>query len=157
LTRGGRRGVPSGRHVGRPAGTTRGARGTRGADEAHAPASTFSLPPGVLPSLPVALRLVLAPWAASPWPPFSALWPSWPFWPFWPFSGSLRTSYSARSTLRVAVRNSVVVPGQTVVLRPLASRYQLVQPPLFHTVRVIRRCRAWFQAVIAPVRASSAT
>ncbi|CAM5286951.1 hypothetical protein SBADM41S_08057 [Streptomyces badius] len=48
------------------------------------------------------------------------------------------TSYSARSTDRVCRRNSPVVPGQTVVLRPASSRYQLVQPPVFHTVRFIR-------------------
>src|SRR5690606_20952679 len=67
------------------------------------------------------------------------------------------TAYSARSTRRVARRNSLVVPGQMVVLRPLASRYQLVQPPVFHTVRFIRSCTRWFQARTALGRASRAT
>lgn len=58
---------------------------------------------------------------------------------------------------RVALRNSAVVPGQTVVLRPLASRYQLVQPPVFQTVRFIRSWTRVFQAPTAAGRGSSAT
>lgn len=66
------------------------------------------------------------------------------------------TSYSARSTVRVARRNSAVLPGQTVVLRPLESRYQLVQPPVFHTVRRIRSWTRRFQAPTAEARAPRA-
>src|SRR5690606_11085124 len=68
-----------------------------------------------------------------------------------------RTAYPARSTRRVSRRNSVVLPGQMVVLRPFASRYHLTPPPVFHTVRFIRFCTWWFQPRTALGRASRAT
>ena len=43
-----------------------------------------------------------------------------------------------------------VVRGHSVVLRPCASRYQLEQPPLVHTVRARRRCRSAFHRCCAP-------
>ena len=39
--------------------------------------------------------------------------------------------------------------GHSVVLRPWASRYQLWQPPVVHTVRRIRFCRLRFQASVS--------
>lgn len=50
-----------------------------------------------------------------------------------------------------------MVPGQTVVLRPWASRYQLVQPPVFHTVRSIRVWTCRFHLFTAEGLAASAT
>ena len=45
------------------------------------------------------------------------------------------TTYCSTSNLRVSRRNVKVVRGQRVTLRPWESRYQLEQPPEFHTVR----------------------
>lgn len=75
----------------------------------------------------------------------------------------LISSYSARSTRRVARRKPVVEPGHSTVFLPPASWYQLLQPPVDQTVRDIRcwrvrfHCR-WARAVgciaVAPTASS---
>jgi hypothetical protein len=52
-------------------------------------------------------------------------------------------------------RNLKVVRGHSVVLRPWESRYQLEQPPVFHTVRRIRRWMSLFHARCASGRGST--
>ena len=47
----------------------------------------------------------------------------------------------ASSNRRVCCQKRNVKSGQIVALRPLASRYQLEQPPVFHTVPSSRDCR----------------
>ena len=58
--------------------------------------------------------------------------------------------------LRVARRNRQVNVGHNVVLRPCASRYQLVQPPAVHTVPSIRRWTTSLYATCACGRTSTA-
>ena len=48
-----------------------------------------------------------------------------------------------------------MVRGHSVVLLPWASRYQLAQPPVVHTVRFIRRWTSSFQYVLRRVGVGS--
>src|SRR3546814_14127051 len=48
------------------------------------------------------------------------------------------TAYLLISKWRVLLRNANVKPGQIVVLRPRASRYQLLQPPWFQIAALTR-------------------
>src|SRR5690606_3080195 len=48
--------------------------------------------------------------------------------------------YSSGLALRQVAQNSNVCPGHRGRLTPWSSRYQLVQPPSFHTARRSRRC-----------------
>ena len=68
-----------------------------------------------------------------------------------PPGAALRSSYGSGSKRRVARRYSRVEAGQLVDATPSASWYQLVQPPIDHTVRA---SRAVHRAVYA--RCSSA-
>src|ERR1035437_475109 len=48
--------------------------------------------------------------------------------------------YASRSKRLVCLRKAKVKSGHKVVLLPCASRYQLAQPPVIHTVGASFRC-----------------
>ena len=71
-------------------------------------------------------------------------------------SGRPRGRTSRRRSGRAGVRKVNVARGHSVVFLPWASRYQLEQPPVDHTVRRIRRWRSPFQSSWAARRGSTA-
>ena len=54
---------------------------------------------------------------------------------------------ASRSNRRVSRRNTNVKPGQSVVLLPCSSRYQLAQPPVVQMVRFMCACRSALYAL----------